>query len=78
MKSGVAQVGFAALPIEGVIAEEIARDEWLALVPKRQFREKTSITLSELAVTQFLMSEEAVNAIFNESLLWLALLPTDR
>jgi DNA-binding transcriptional LysR family regulator len=56
VKSGVAQVGFAALPIEGVTAEEIARDEWLALVPKRQFREQTSITLSELARHKFLMS----------------------
>jgi DNA-binding transcriptional LysR family regulator len=56
VKSGVAQVGFAALPIEGVTAEEIARDEWLALVSKRQFREKTSITLSELARHKFLMS----------------------
>ena len=56
MKLGVAQVGSAALPIEGVTAEEIARDEWLALVPKRQFREQTSITLSELVRHKFLMS----------------------
>jgi DNA-binding transcriptional LysR family regulator len=56
VKSGVAQIGFAALPVEGLTAEEVTRDEWLALVPKRQFREKTSITLSELARHKFLMS----------------------
>jgi DNA-binding transcriptional LysR family regulator len=56
VKSGVAQIGFAAIPIEGVTAEEIARDEWLVLVPRRQFREKTTITLNELARHKFLMS----------------------
>jgi DNA-binding transcriptional LysR family regulator len=56
VKSGVAQLGFAALPMEGVIAEEVARDEWLALVPTRQFREKDSMTLRELSHHKFLMS----------------------
>jgi DNA-binding transcriptional LysR family regulator len=56
VKSGVAQVGFAALPVTGVEAEEIAQDEWLALVPKRQFQEKASLTLSELVRHRFLMS----------------------
>jgi len=56
VKSGVAQLGFAALPKEGVIAEEVARDEWLALVPTRQFRKKDSMTLRELSDHKFLMS----------------------
>jgi DNA-binding transcriptional LysR family regulator len=42
--------------MEGVIAEEVARDEWLALVPTRQFREKDSMTLRELSHHKFLMS----------------------
>jgi len=56
IKSGVAHVGFAALPIEGVEAEEVARDEWLALVPKGKFQDRTSITLKEVAKNKFLMS----------------------
>ena len=56
IKSGVAHVGFAALPIEGVDAEEVARDEWLALVPKSGFQDRTSITLKEIAKKKFLMS----------------------
>lgn len=56
VKSGVAHVGFAALPIDGVAAEEIARDEWLALVPCAEFQRKVSITLAELSRHRFLMS----------------------
>jgi len=56
IKSGVAHVGFAALPIEGVEAEEVARDEWLALVPKGGFQDRASITLKEVAKNKFLMS----------------------
>jgi hypothetical protein len=56
IKSGVAHVGFAALPIEGVEAEEVARDEWLALVSKGKFQDRTSITLKEVAKNKFLMS----------------------
>jgi len=55
-KSGVAQVGFVALPVEGVASEEIARDEWLALVPERLFRNKACLTLNELSRHRFLMS----------------------
>jgi DNA-binding transcriptional LysR family regulator len=56
VKSVVVQLGFTALPMEGVIAEEVAQDEWLALVPARQFREKNSMTLRELSHHKFLMS----------------------
>jgi DNA-binding transcriptional LysR family regulator len=55
-KSGVAHVGFAALPVEGFAAEEVARDEWLALVPASGFQDRISITLKELAKNKFLMS----------------------
>jgi DNA-binding transcriptional LysR family regulator len=54
--SGMAHVGFAALPVAGVIAEEIGRDEWLAMVPAGKFAGKASITLRELAQHRFLMS----------------------
>jgi len=56
IESGVAHVGFAALPIEGVEAEEVTRDEWLALVPASGFQDGSSITLRELASSKFLMS----------------------
>ena len=55
-RSGIAHVGFAALPVEGVEAEEIARDEWLALVPTAKFRGRSSMGLRELACHKFLMS----------------------
>lgn len=54
--SGMVHVGFAALPVEGVSGEEVAQDEWLALVPGKMLPGKTSITLRELARHQFLMS----------------------
>jgi DNA-binding transcriptional LysR family regulator len=56
IRSGVAHVGFAALPVDGLQSEEIAQDEWLALVPEKAFPGKTSITLRELARHRFLMS----------------------
>jgi len=37
IRSGVAHIGFAALPVDGVESEEIARDEWLALVRRRAY-----------------------------------------
>ena len=55
-RSGVTHVGFAALPIEGVTAKEVARDEWLGLVPAGAFQDRTSITLKELAKNKFLIS----------------------
>ncbi len=68
IKSGVTHVGFAALPIEGVEAEEVARDEWLALVPATGLQDRTSITLKELAKNKFLMSgggcERHIQGIF--------------
>ncbi len=56
IRSGVAHIGFAALPVDGVESEEIARDEWLALIPKKAFPAKNSMTLRELARHKFLMS----------------------
>jgi DNA-binding transcriptional LysR family regulator len=56
ISSGVAHIGFAALPVDGVESEEIARDEWLALVPEKAFLGQTSVTLRELARHKFLMS----------------------
>jgi DNA-binding transcriptional LysR family regulator len=56
ISSGVAHIGFAALPVDGVESEEIARDEWLALVPEEAFPGKASVTLRELARHKFLMS----------------------
>jgi DNA-binding transcriptional LysR family regulator len=69
--SGMAHVGFAALPVEGVAAEEIAQDEWLALVPADKFPEKASITLRELVKYKFLMSgggcEQHIQRIFSSA-----------
>jgi DNA-binding transcriptional LysR family regulator len=66
--SNIAHSGFAALPVEGVKAEEIARDEWMALVPARKAKQATSITLAELARNKFLMSgggcERHIEGIF--------------
>jgi DNA-binding transcriptional LysR family regulator len=56
IRSGIAHIGFAALPVDDVESEEIARDEWLALVPEKAFPGKTSISLRELARSKFLMS----------------------
>jgi DNA-binding transcriptional LysR family regulator len=54
--SGLAHVGFAALPVEGVCGEKIAQDEWLALVPRDMFPGESGITLRELVRHRFLMS----------------------
>jgi DNA-binding transcriptional LysR family regulator len=54
--SGLAHVGFAALPVEGVAGEEVTKDEWLALIPDDLFPHNSSITLRELARHKFLMS----------------------
>jgi DNA-binding transcriptional LysR family regulator len=56
IRSGIAHIGFAALPVDGVESEEIARDEWLALVPEKAYAGKASMTLLELARQRFLMS----------------------
>ncbi len=69
--SGLAHVGFAALPVEGVSAEEIFQDEWLALAPDELFAGKSSITLRELARHPFLMSgggcETHIQRIFSSA-----------
>lgn len=66
--SGMAHIGFAALPVDGVAAEEIAGDEWLALVPAGMLAGRASIGLRELARHKFLMSgggcEAHINRIF--------------
>jgi DNA-binding transcriptional LysR family regulator len=56
IQSGLAHVGFAALPVEGVAAEEVARDEWLALVSPTKFSGKAFVTLRQLSRHKFLMS----------------------
>ncbi len=56
VQSGLSHVGFAALPVDGVVAEEVAQDEWLALVRAGKFSGKTAIALRELAQHKFLMS----------------------
>ena len=56
VQSGLSHVGFAALPVDGVLAEEVAQDEWLALVRAGKFSGKTAIALRELAQHKFLMS----------------------
>jgi DNA-binding transcriptional LysR family regulator len=56
IRSGVAHVGFAALPVEGVESEKIAQDEWLALVPEKLFLGRPFVTLRELTRSKFLMS----------------------
>ncbi len=40
-KAGAAHAGFLALPVEGVV-EEVARDEWVALVPEEVARGKNT------------------------------------
>ena len=69
--SGMAHVGFAALPVEGVVAEEIASDEWLALAPENEFPGKNSLTLRELARHRFLISgggcEQHIRQIFSRA-----------
>jgi DNA-binding transcriptional LysR family regulator len=68
VQSGLSHVGFAALPVEGVVAEEVAQDEWLALVRAGRFSGKTAVTLRELARHKFLMSgggcERIIQRIF--------------
>lgn len=54
--SGVVHVGFAALPVPDVDGEEIAQDEWIALVPQKKCMNKTEITLRALSHHKFLMS----------------------
>ena len=67
--SATAHVGFAALPVEGAAAEQVARDEWLALVPADKFPQKASISLRELVGHKFLMSgggcEQHIQRIFS-------------
>jgi DNA-binding transcriptional LysR family regulator len=52
----MADVGFAALPVEGVTGIQIISDEWLALVPAHDTH-VNSISLKQLARRKFLMSE---------------------
>lgn len=54
--SGVVHAGFAALPVAGVEEEEIGKDEWLAMVPEKEFAHQTEITLRALSRHPFLMS----------------------
>lgn len=54
--SGLAHVGFAALPVEGVAAEELTQDEWLALIPDNLYQEQSAISLRDLSRHRFFMS----------------------
>jgi DNA-binding transcriptional LysR family regulator len=69
--TGIAHIGFTGLPAEGIAAEEIAQDEWLALVPSREFPGKTSIPLRELVQGKFLMPgggcEQPIQRIFSSA-----------
>ena len=69
--TGISHIGFATLPVEGVIAEQIARDEWLALVPADDFPGKSSVTLRELVQRKFLMPgggcEQPIQRIFSSA-----------
>jgi DNA-binding transcriptional LysR family regulator len=69
--NGIVHIGFAGLPVEGISAEEIAQDEWLALVPARDFPGKASVTLRELVKRKFLMPgggcEKPIQWIFSSS-----------
>ncbi len=71
LQCGFAHVGFAALPLPGIAGVEILRDEWLALVPKRTFAARGSITLRELSAARFLMSgggcERHIQKIFADA-----------
>lgn len=46
---GLAHVGFAALPVDDVVSEEIAQDEWIALLPEQLRWEAKNIALKQLA-----------------------------
>ena len=69
--SGLAHVGLAALPVEGVLTEEITQDEWLALVPEHMFPDRSAIVLRELSRHRFFMSgggcETHIHRIFSEA-----------
>jgi DNA-binding transcriptional LysR family regulator len=56
VRNRVAQVGFAALPIAGLNSKEIARDEWLAVVPAADAAGQDRITLKALARRRFILS----------------------
>jgi DNA-binding transcriptional LysR family regulator len=49
-------VGFAALPVPGLHAVEVMRDEWLALVPRTYLKGRTSVSLGTLSRRRFLLS----------------------
>src|SRR5260370_21541867 len=44
--NGLAHVGFAARPVDGVVSEEITRDEWLALLPEQVAGSTSSVSLN--------------------------------
>src|SRR5258708_27885948 len=49
VQSGLSHVGFAALPVDGGLAEEVGQAEWLTLGRARKFSGTTAITFRELA-----------------------------
>jgi DNA-binding transcriptional LysR family regulator len=65
----VAHVGFAALPVDGLSTIEVARDEWMAVLPKTD--QAVRVTLGSLAKRKFLLSgggcEVHICRLFNEA-----------
>ncbi|MGD0976264.1 MAG: LysR family transcriptional regulator [Candidatus Korobacteraceae bacterium] len=69
--NGVAQVGFAALPVPGLRCQEVTHDEWLALVPAGDFARREKISLAALSRRNFLVSgggcEPYIQKLFEEA-----------
>jgi DNA-binding transcriptional LysR family regulator len=61
----MADVGFAALPVEGVIGIRVISDEWLALIPAHDTH-AGSISLKQLTRRKFLMSEGGCEPMIRE------------
>jgi DNA-binding transcriptional LysR family regulator len=62
----IADIGFAALPVEGATGIRIVSDEWLALVPAHGNEHLRSISLKQLARQRFLMSEGGCEPMIRE------------
>jgi len=69
--TGVAQVGFAALPVAGLKCSELTQDEWLALVPAGDFTRQRKISLTALSQSNFLVSgggcEPYIEKVFEQA-----------
>jgi DNA-binding transcriptional LysR family regulator len=67
----VTHCGFAALPVAGVEAEPIGKDEWTILSPADKFSDQTQIKLQKLTGCRFLLSgggcEDHIHRLFDEA-----------